>query len=336
MCVALECHACGVVACFSNILYAGAQQHAGACRSALSSFQERDSIPAFRSSTFSYSIVITMPFYSTVFQPASSMVGCFILFPASVISTVTFIEPSHVGLRTAVLVFGISQALQFRGLPHMITRSRAVNGILAQFLWVYVMRSFDLLLLRRAYFPAKESEVKVSSTLPKEQDAVGRANEKAKQTSRTSGTTRFLQSFYLFFTLRDIGTPHTIKNIPLFSASDPTWVPSRTAFLIRHTIIAVVGYLVADIPSIMPPIDPKVAAQMNLPVFSRLFDIGIEEAITRFILTTSSWIFGLATLSSFHSSLAVLFVGLGLSEPRFWPPQFGSLKDSTSLRGWWG
>lgn len=275
-----------------------------------------------------------MPSY-TSHAPTGTVIGCFVLFPISVISTVAFIKPWHVGLRSAVLVFGVSQALQFQITMHEITGNNVVNGMVAQFVWVYIMRSFDLLLFRQAYFPPAEGVMKASGT-PRGEDAVGLSNGKAKQTSTASKTSRLLQSFYLFFTLRDVGTANAIKNIPPFSTSDPTWVPSRTTFLIRHILIAVTGYLVADISSIMPPIDPQLAAQMNLPVFSRLLDIGLEEAITRFLFTASSWVFGLATLSFFHSSLAVLFVGLGLSEPRFWPPQFGSLKDSQSLRGWWG
>jgi hypothetical protein len=247
---------------------------------------------------------------------------------------VVFINPRHFGLRSAVLVFGISQALQFQMIMHRISENNVINGIVAQFLWVYVMRSFDLLLFRQAYFPP-EGVVEIPSTLG-EKDAVGQAEGKAKRMSRASTVSRFRQSFYLFFTLRDVGTPYAVKNIPPFSASNPTSIPSRAAFLRHHIIIAVIGYLVADIPSIMPAIDPQLAAQMNLPVFSRLLHISLEEAISRFALTALSWIIGMATLSFFHSSLAILFVGLRLSEPRFWPPQFGSLKDSHSLRGWWG
>jgi hypothetical protein len=267
-------------------------------------------------------------------SPSGCLIGCFVLFPSSIISTVVFINPRHFGLRSAVLVFGISQALQFQMIMHRISENNVINGIVAQFLWVYVMRSFDLLLFRQAYFPP-EGVVEIPSTLG-EKDAVGQAEGKAKRMSRASTVSRFRQSFYLFFTLRDVGTPYAVKNIPPFSASNPTSIPSRAAFLRHHIIIAVIGYLVADIPSIMPAIDPQLAAQMNLPVFSRLLHISLEEAISRFALTALSWIIGMATLSFFHSSLAILFVGLRLSEPRFWPPQFGSLKDSHSLRGWWG
>ena len=275
-----------------------------------------------------------MPLYrSPLHSPLGYLIGCFVLFPSSIISTLVFTNPRHFGLRSAVLVFGISQVLQFQMNMHMINENNVINGIVAQFLWVYVMRSFDLLLFRQAYFPP-EGLVKIPSALG-EEDAVGQAEGKAKQTFRASTVTRFRQSFYLFFTLRDVGTPYAIKNIPSFSTSNPTWIPSRAAFLRRHIIIAVIGYLVANLPSIMPPIDRQLAAQMNLPVFSRLFHISLEEAITRFTLTALSWIFGMATLSYFHSSLAILFVGFRLSEPRFWPPQFGSLKDSHSLRGWW-
>jgi hypothetical protein len=280
-------------------------------------------------------IVTIMPLYgSPLHSPLGYLIGCFILFPSSVISTVVFLNPSHFGLRSAVLAFGISQVLQFQMNMDRINENNVINGIVTQFLWVYVMRSFDLLLFRQAYFPS-EGVVKIPSTLG-EESAVRQAEGKAKQTSRASTVLRFRQSFYLFFTLRDVGTPYAVKNIPPFSTSNPTWIPSRAAFLRRHIIIAVIGYLVADIPSIMPPIDPQLAAQMSLPVFSRLLHISFEEAITRFTLTALSWVAGMATLSYFHSSLAILFVGSRLSEPRFWPPQFGSLKDSHSLRGWWG
>ena len=271
---------------------------------------------------------------SPLHSPSGYLIGRFVLFPSSVISTVVFINPRHFGLRSAVLVFGISQVLQFQMNMHRINENNVINGMVAQFLWVYVMRSFDLLLFRQTYFPS-QGVVKIPSTLG-EKDAVGQAEGKAKQTSRASTVSRFLQSIYLFFTLRDVGTLYAVKNIPPFSTSDPTWIPSRAEFLRRHIIIAVIGYLIADLPSIMPPIDPQLAAQMNQPVFSRLLHISLEEAITRFALTALSWTFGMATLSYFHSSLAILFVGFGLSEPRFWPPQFGSLKDSHSLRGWWG
>jgi hypothetical protein len=267
-------------------------------------------------------------------SPAATVISSFILFPLFVISTVAFTEPCHIGLRFAVVVLAISQALQYQRSMHMISENKVLNGIVAQFLWVYVIRSFDLLLYRKAHIFPRESAVKSKTT--KNGQAILQPDGKAESSFRHPMMFQFWQSFYLFFTLRDIGTPHAIKNIPPFSTSNPTWIPSRTSFLLRHMCIAVISYLVADIPSILPLINPQQAAQMSLPVFSRLFDIRFDEVISRFIVTASSWIFAAATLSSFYSFIAVLLVGLGFSEPRFWPPQFSSLEHSYTLRGWWG
>jgi hypothetical protein len=280
-------------------------------------------------------IVATMPSSKLLLDsPAATIISCFILFPLFVISTVAFTEPCHIGLRFAVVVIAISQALQYQRSMHRISKNKVVNGIVAQFLWVYIIRSFDLLLYRKARIFPRESAVKLKTT--KNGQSMLQQDGKAESSFRRPTMFQFWQSFYLFFTLRDIGTPHAIKHIPPFSTSNPTWIPSRTSFLLQHMCIAVIGYLVADIPSILPPTDPQQAAQMSLPVFSRLLDIRFEEVISRLIITASSWIFAAAILSSFYSFIAVLFVGLGFSEPRFWPPQFSSLEHSYTLRGWWG
>ncbi|MCJ1350247.1 MAG: hypothetical protein MMC33_000228 [Icmadophila ericetorum] len=55
---------------------------------------------------------------------------------------------------------------------------------------------------------------------------------------------------------RYIGTPWEVKNIPPFSASNPSFVPSRTQFLTKGFFRTFIYLSLVDLASLAPPPDP--------------------------------------------------------------------------------
>lgn len=70
--------------------------------------------------------------------------------------------------------------------------------------------------------------------------------------------------------------------------------------------------------------------------FRRLTTVTFRETLVR------AWIVGYWTLYSMgfytalHDVLAFIFVSTGLDMPEDWPPLFGSIRDATSVRNFWG
>ncbi|RDL34788.1 uncharacterized protein BP5553_07916 [Venustampulla echinocandica] len=139
---------------------------------------------------------------------------------------------------------------------------------------------------------------------------------------------------------RRIGTPQQAKNIPPFKTSDPTYTPSRGAFLLRTLIKAVSSYLLLDLMTFREWGDPSqnhlLFAADKVPFFSRFGSITGGELGLRASISIGHWIGSYLLLQLFHSTLAFGTVLVGFYEPRGWPPLFGSFSDIWSIRQFWG
>ncbi|CAG8948743.1 hypothetical protein HYFRA_00001864 [Hymenoscyphus fraxineus] len=73
------------------------------------------------------------------------------------------------------------------------------------------------------------------------------------------------------FALRHVNTKYEARNTPPFKDSAPTWIPSKSAFLVRETLMAVMCYLLLDLMAQRPP--PVNAREIFnkalIPLFSR-------------------------------------------------------------------
>jgi len=137
---------------------------------------------------------------------------------------------------------------------------------------------------------------------------------------------------------RGVGKPYAVRNLPPFSSSNPSYVPSRAEFLTRTAAIAVASYLTLDVLDSLS--DPVVAwkffSNANIPLVHRLGIITGEELAIRIVGTVIAGIGLIAVQRGVYSIFAFLSVGLRLSDPAWWPPFHGSLSSIYSLRSIWG
>ena len=141
--------------------------------------------------------------------------------------------------------------------------------------------------------------------------------------------------FQVATSFRYIGTPYQARNVPHFSASDPSYIPSRSNFLSRKAIIFLISFIVLDLINLCadPPLDfsPK-----TIPLFTRVSHVTGQQLLTRLITTLG---YGIA-VSSFqqlvHSLAALIDVGFCFSKVELWRPLVGSPEEAYTLRRFWG
>ncbi|KAG9240637.1 hypothetical protein BJ878DRAFT_277429 [Calycina marina] len=70
--------------------------------------------------------------------------------------------------------------------------------------------------------------------------------------------------------------------------------------------------------------------------FRRIHTVTLRETLVRVWLVCYWTFYSVGLYTGFHDVLAMFFVGIGLDTPQEWPPLFGSIKQATSIRGFWG
>lgn len=141
--------------------------------------------------------------------------------------------------------------------------------------------------------------------------------------------------FQVATSFRYIGTPYQARNVPHFSASDPSYVPSRSNFLSRKAIIFLISFAVLDLINLGadPPLD---FSPETIPLFTRVSHVTGQQLLTRLMTTLG---YGIAVCSFqqlIHSIAALIDMGFGFSKVESWRPLFGSLEEAYTLRRFWG
>lgn len=142
---------------------------------------------------------------------------------------------------------------------------------------------------------------------------------------------RIWSAVEMTFNPRGINTAWQIRNIPPFSRFLGS-KPGRVKFLLRQVAVFAWQYLVLDVlvhvahsywdengknKSHLDVPDGPLSIQMTIQMVSSFF-------VTRL------------ALDLIHRALSIVFVVLHLSAPQDWPPLFGSMWDSYTLRMFWG
>lgn len=134
---------------------------------------------------------------------------------------------------------------------------------------------------------------------------------------------------------RYIGTPYQVRNVPYFSASDPSYIPSRANFLSRKATIFLLSFTVLDLINLGA--DPGLDfSPETIPLFTRVRHITGQQLLTRLITTLG---YGIAVCSFqqlVHSLTALIDVGFGFSKAESWRPLLGSPKEAYTVRRFWG
>ena len=177
---------------------------------------------------------------------------------------------------------------------------------------------------------------------PEEHSKPGAANDnsvaqEASHSSREGLTkSKFWFSLDTVCSARGIGRSWQVKNVPHFSSTDPSYVPSRHSFLIRKLALISICFIIFDAATAQPPPEERFIAADKQPLLSRLNEITIEEFVVRLACAQGFWINSAAILNFFAGAYAFVVVAVGISEPAAWPPLFGSPVEAYSIRQFWG
>jgi hypothetical protein len=149
---------------------------------------------------------------------------------------------------------------------------------------------------------------------------------------------RLEYGWYTLWSFRQVNTPHEVKNVPKFSSSDPSYVPSRWKFVLQQAISAAVCYLGLDLLGQRPqPSNPsELFSPALVPVLSRLHSVTASEIKLRAMTILGFAVTFFLIIQGFQSFAAALAVGAGLSPVENWRPAFGSILDAYSLKNVWG
>jgi hypothetical protein len=161
-----------------------------------------------------------------------------------------------------------------------------------------------------------------------------------KTSSNGEGTLikRIKFGFHSMCSFRDIGTSYEVKGVPPFSSKDPKYVPTRKQILLKSILKFCICYLVIDIIESVPQ-PPNITAlysAQNIPVFTRLGEISLEESIQRIVGSAVFWGVIYCVLNILQALLCIIFVGLGLNGAEEWRPLMGPLSRAYTVRGFWG
>ena len=149
---------------------------------------------------------------------------------------------------------------------------------------------------------------------------------------------RFRFGFWAAISTRYIASPYEARNVSPYSYSNPSFVPTRSAFLLQKTITFIICYISIDLlaQGNQPHQNPSVYAKNHVPLFTRLHDVTIDEVIIRTTTSIFYWIGSYLVIQAFYSGLAFLSVASGFDHPTLWRPNFGPISQIYTIRGFWG
>ena len=140
------------------------------------------------------------------------------------------------------------------------------------------------------------------------------------------------------FSSRYVGSPYQARNVPPYSTSDPSYIPSRRVFILQRGATILLCYFLTDLFFRVSQSyhNHVIFAESYVPVYARLDEVTAEEVLIRVLSTTGFWFGAYTTIQAYHSATALIAVASGLMTPADWRPIFGSLGDAYTLRGFWG
>ncbi|EWG55298.1 hypothetical protein FVEG_13320 [Fusarium verticillioides 7600] len=210
-----------------------------------------------------------------------------------------------------------------------VSDNASIRCLLVTFSWVQAFNGNSLLCLSKAEYKTLKEEGQQNTT-PKSvligSDASGDG----------SYISHFTWALAMQWNLRRIKTSRPARNTPPFSSKDPSYIPSRGRFLATRVGVIVASIAYMSIIGLQPEPTRDSLSGNKARFFSRLNDVTLYELLQRAILTVT-WLSGIGTTSEIcYNVIAVVLVGLGLSEPVMWPSWFGSFTEAYSVRRWWG
>ena len=248
---------------------------------------------------------------------AISQIPPWVLSQAVIGLAIAYTPPNSL-LRPAAVVITVALITSVQ-LDAMVATGRDLGstGPLAAMGWVNVLNGIDLLLLNRVSYPAQlDWETK---------------NKECHETP----TKQLAWAFWMPYNYRRVRTPWQIRGLPSFDPRDPSYVPSQRSFLLRCAgKVVVCGMLIR-----LFTLDTEYPGLLDL--LAILWGQRPDVSLAQHMLVHVSFMIPFAVLIravivGVFSFMALVCVGLGVSEPALWPPISGSLVDAWSIRRLWG
>ena len=230
--------------------------------------------------------------------------------------TIAYTPPNSL-LRPAAVAVSVALITSVQ-LDAMVATGRDLGstGPLAAMGWVNVLNGIDLLLLSRVSYPAQLEWEK-------------------KQESTEKPTKQLAWAFWMPYNYRRVRTPWQLKGLPCFDHRDPGYVPSRRSFLLLCAgKVGICGLLIrlftldTEYPGLWDLLTILWGQRPDVSLAQRML-VHVSFMISFAILIR-------AVIVGVFSFMALVCVGLGVSEPALWPPISGSLFDAWSIRRLWG
>ncbi|KAF4943259.1 hypothetical protein FGADI_13529 [Fusarium gaditjirri] len=212
---------------------------------------------------------------------------------------------------------------------YSVSDNASIRCLLVTFSWVQAFNGNSLLCLSKAGYKVLKQGIQQNT--PAESIFVG-----SDASGDESFFSRLKWALTMQWNLRRIKTSRPARNTPPFSSKDPSYIPSRGRFLLTRVgvILASISYMA--IIGLQPEPTREDLSGDRVRFFSRLDEVTPYELLQRAI-STVTWLSGIGTTSEIcYNVIAVVLVGLGLSEPVMWPSWFGSFTEAYSVRRWWG
>lgn len=143
---------------------------------------------------------------------------------------------------------------------------------------------------------------------------------------------------WVAMSFRYIGSPYQGRKIPPYDSANPSYVPTRAAFLWNQTTTLAVCYLIIDLmlQANQPEKNPVNYSEKQIPFISRMTEVTREEVFTRIITITFYWVGIYISIKFFFAGLSLLSVASGFDDPALYRPVNGPSSEAYTLRGFWG
>ncbi|PBP21901.1 tat pathway signal sequence [Diplocarpon rosae] len=166
----------------------------------------------------------------------------------------------------------------------------------------------------------------------------GKAGDVAPRKRPGAALERILWGLQSLFSYRDVNTPFEVKNVPHFLSEDPSYVPTKAAFLTRSTVTLGICYLVVDLIESQPP-PPNATVLFSaerLVLWGRLSQVTVPEVLTRMAASAGFWVMLSTAIAGGASAVNIVCVALHLSPVERCRPMMGPVAEAYTIRGFWG
>lgn len=200
----------------------------------------------------------------------------------------------------------------------------------------YLLRYIELTLLSRWSYTA-DGPTSIAHARVRGKPGGGKKNAHLTGSHRHATAWKRLR-FGLDVTLfpRRIGTPFEVRNVPPVAETRGKG-GSQATFLWQTSAMVFICYLIVDFSLLAAP-DPSKAvlfSEEKVPLLTRLTQVSAEEVAIRIFSSLALCINIICFMNIGYGVMALVGVGLGLTEPSAWRATFGSPKEAYSLQRFW-